>query len=175
MSLLVGFGHKARQGKDMVAGLVHQALPEHTTVMRFSGDLKSYARILGMKGKDSRFLQKLGDALRTLDQDIFVKCLAEQIVAEEPACVLIPDVRYTNEAEWIRRQGGLLVRVTRTEPNGLRYVSSDRNPDHVSETELDHYDGWGWYINVQSGDTDGLEQESRFLVGAIASRLGRSA
>ena len=175
MSLLVGFGHKARHGKDTVAGLVHQALPKHTTVMRFSGDLKAHARILGMKGKDSRFLQKLGDALRSLDQDIFIRCLGEQIADEEPPCVLIPDVRYKNEAEWIKKQGGVLVRVTRTDPSGLQYVSSDRDPNHVSETELDHYDGWGWYIDAPSGATALLEEESMWLARAIAVRVGAVA
>ena len=140
--------------------------------MRFSGDLKSYARILGMRGKDSRFLQKLGDALRSLDQDIFVKCLAEQVFSEEPPCVLIPDVRYVNEAEWIKRQGGVLVRVARTEPNGLQYVAQDRDPNHPSEAELNHYDGWGWYIHAESGDITTLQREATLLIHGIRDRLG---
>ena len=140
--------------------------------MRFSGDLKSYARILGMRGKDSVMLQHLGSALRRIDEGVFIRCLAEQVEDEKPACALIPDVRYKNEADWIKKQGGMLVRVVRTEPNGLQYVSSDRDPNHPSEAELNHYDGWGWYIDAPSGFMDTLRIEAERLVNAIRRRLG---
>lgn len=172
--LIIGFGHKARHGKDTICNFVHAALPNETKIMGFSDDLKAFARVLGMRAKDARLLQALGtDVFRRLDQDFWLRCMGDRIAETDAACVLIPDVRFENEARWIYEQDGLLVRVSRTDPGtGLLYTSADRDPMHHSETDLDHYDKWGWFISKDSGDMRGLEAEAAYLAKAIATRIG---
>lgn len=175
MALIIGFGHKARQGKDTVCQIVHEALPKLTRIVSFADDLKAHARVMGMRTKDSGMLQLLGSALRRVDPAVFVRCLASRLEDVGAPCVLVSDVRYINEADWIRQRNGMVVRVTRHEPNGLLYVAPDRDPDHLSETELDTYHDWNWYISALSGDIQKLEEEAAILVKVIAGRLGGTA
>jgi 2-keto-4-pentenoate hydratase/2-oxohepta-3-ene-1,7-dioic acid hydratase in catechol pathway len=43
--------------------------------------------------------------------------------------IIIPDVRFLNEYEWVKNEGGVMIRVER---------SIDYSDTHISETELDH-------------------------------------
>lgn len=48
--------------------------------------------------------------------------------------VVVPDIRYDNEAEWIRRQGGIVIRITRPGVNG---VSPHASENGVSDWLVD--------------------------------------
>jgi hypothetical protein len=78
------------------------------------------------------FLQKLGtDAGRNvLGEDVWVDAALKYM--REGGDYVIPDVRFPNEADAIRDEGGLVFRVQRP----------DHGPanDHPSETALDDYD-----------------------------------
>lgn len=50
------------------------------------------------------------------------------------ALIIVPDVRFLNEAEAIKKLGGLLWQVKRQQKGDCDI--------HSSETELDNYDGW---------------------------------
>ena len=64
-------------------------------------------------------MQKIGtDLMRNLFRDdIWVKCLEREIVEiwkkDPSAKLIIPDVRFPNELEMVKRLGGCMVRVTR--------------------------------------------------------------
>ena len=62
-----------------------------------------------------QILQSIGDAFRMLDNEFFLKCLMVDIGknAEEGQHVVVSDVRYDNEAEFIRSLGGTVVHVQR--------------------------------------------------------------
>ena len=86
------------------------------------------------------FLQNVGSAVRDhADRDIWLNGAKEEVAAAHGP-VVITDVRYFNEADWIadRLPGGALVRVVRS-------VSQERNAlqgelaQHASETELATY------------------------------------
>lgn len=150
--LIIGIGHKARQGKDTAARYLRELLPLCNVVrIAFADALKDYCREhYGMKEKDPALLQRVGSEMRERDKDYWITQVEEKI-AELPddTIVVIPDVRMRNEAEWVRRQGGLLINVQRYE-NGERYIAPDRDPNHPSETDLDDYDDWDWIINASS-------------------------
>ena len=85
-------------------------------------------------------LQRLGTAVRdNADRDIWLNAAKAEVDAAHGP-VVITDVRYFNEADWIadRLPGGYLVRVSRS-------VSQERNAlaeelaGHASETELAAY------------------------------------
>ncbi len=41
----IGFGHRARQGKDTAARAIHYAFPRDTHILGFADALKAYARV----------------------------------------------------------------------------------------------------------------------------------
>lgn len=162
-TLLIGLGYKARHGKDTIAKIAARDILD-ARVMSHADDLKALARALGMTEKHGPFLQKLGEAMRTLDQDYFVKKLHLRIDEIAPRVVLIPDVRFPNEADAIKARGGLLYHVERRLPNGTLYVDASRDPNHPSETAMDGYQGWNRSFSIMDGDTGGLMSAAHRVV-----------
>jgi hypothetical protein len=52
--------------------------------------------------------------------------------------ITISDVRFKNEADYIRKKGGILIRLI-GDPQKLSELD-DRDPNHISETDLDDYE-----------------------------------
>ena len=71
-------------------------------------------------------LEQVATKMRELSEDFFIDAL------DLPdGLVVITDVRYPNEVEWIRSTGGIVIRLT---ANNLPPQS-----DHISNIALDHY------------------------------------
>lgn len=88
-----------------------------------------------------RTLQALGVAVRSLDEDFWVRRVMSEIsFSGKPA--VVTDVRFENEARAILAAGGRLVRVIRP--------GQDESDNHVSETELTDFPTFAQLIN----DTD---------------------
>ena len=83
-----------------------------------------------------RFLQELGTGIRdTIDEDFWIKCLsfkANRLMYEEGESIAIPDVRFPNEADWVRSRGGKIWRVERE-----TLFDSGVSKDHPSERGVD--------------------------------------
>lgn len=105
------------------------------------------------------FLQNLGlGARKVFGEDFWVEQLFRKIAAEGHENVVVPDVRFPNEAAAIRAAGGFLIRIDRPghQPGG-----------HVSETagvgiEFDH-------VVPNAGSLLELEQRVVDLVRTIIS------
>jgi hypothetical protein len=141
---LVGLGHKARQGKDMLT----DALLNHYGNSRrlgFADAVKVLARAdYGMTTKDGPLLQRLGMEGRAHDPDTWVRIVAWTIhewleSAPEGLLVVIPDLRFPNEAAFIRAYGGICVDVRRWHADGSRVITTDRDAGHASETSLNGF------------------------------------
>lgn len=168
-TIIVALGHKARHGKSWVAKWMASQLPG-AKVMGFADTLKAYCRIAyGMRRKEPTLLQDTASDLRAADHEVFIRALYDTLVEEPPPMVLIPDLRYENEARMIQDIGGFLVKVVRLQegPRYLPYVSPDRDPSHQSEIELDTFAGWDHRIIAASGQLDLLEQHSRVVLERI--------
>ena len=155
--VFVGLGHKARNGKGVVADVVAEDLRRRApgarpAVLAFADDLKALARALGMQGKNGPMLQHLGLAMRALDPDYWINALRERLDTDHPDAnvVLIPDVRFPNEADWILSLGGSVVKVTRLNEDGSVFIADDRDSRHISETALEEFDGWTSHIVARS-------------------------
>ena len=149
MITLVGVSGRAGHGKDTVAA----ALVSRGFVRRaFADPLKAAAReIFGLTheqlyGADKEktdplwgmsprvILQRMGtEAMRgEFGADLWIRAfVAWRAARPEGTRVVVPDVRFPNEADAIRRLGGEVWRVARP---GVDAVAP-----HVSETALDHY------------------------------------
>ena len=62
--------------------------------------------------------------------------------------LIIEDVRFLNEAKFVKDSGGLLVRI---EPYD-GYIMPTKAVQHISETELDDFQGWNLKLRPGEGD-----------------------
>ncbi|MBC8085159.1 MAG: hypothetical protein H7Z21_18335, partial [Hymenobacter sp.] len=107
-------------------------------------------------------LQQVGLALRVWEPEIWVQAFFAQLPANQ--AILIPDVRFPNEADFIRSRGGLMLRV---EGDPLRQRGDGtRDDSHPSEMALDDYPHFAATLR-NSGSVAELEQQIRELLGRL--------
>ena len=154
MRLVIGLGHKARQGKDSAAYAIQDyarrfSLPE-VRIFKFASALyQECEEHHGMIGKDAPLLQRVGLERRKQNENYWVERLKFSM-GNFKGIAVITDVRFKNEASFIKADGGFLVNVTRISDNGTPFIATDRPADHPSETELDDYN-WDAYIKTKTG------------------------
>jgi hypothetical protein len=170
--LIIGITGPAGAGKSTLAGILYDlcrqaGLPAHRDA--FAWDIKLIARdAFGWDQKKDepgrRLLQAIGtEAGRAYDPDIWIRRLDRRLRHPGPPIdiTIIEDVRFTNEAEWIRSSGGSVWRVTG------RAAALGASAAHASEAGIpdDHID-----IEVDnSGDVAALEAQAlRWLPEAWA-------
>lgn len=119
-----------------------------------------------------KFLQLLGTEVgRSIDKDLWVKVLISkykskfsqrieygydefgkrvpiEMIVMEP-CWIVTDTRFPNEADAIRREGGLLIRVNR---------NAGFTDSHLSETALDNYENFDEIIDNNGSIEDLIGQ-----------------
>lgn len=173
--LIIAFGHKARNGKDTAGTAVVGFYQQKRVLASASGHtLKSFPvaglykfadalyelcrKEYGMTEKDAPLLQRVGSEYRDRDQDYWVKALFKNIPSTTDIAV-ITDLRYQNEAEYIKSLGGFTVNVIRKHWNGDRYIADDRPASHPSEVDLDHYN-FDYEIVGKSGEPVWIEQQA---------------
>lgn len=163
---IIGLGHKARHGKDYLAGCLLKLLPG-SRIFSFADDLKALARALGMTSKHPAFLQQLGAAMRALDENYWVDCVFLKLEELNPPYAIVPDVRFPNEADVLKRHGAFLVKVERFALDGTLYVDPSRPATHESETALDGYTGWNEQVTARSGDLWALDAAAQRIADRI--------
>jgi hypothetical protein len=152
---IIGLAGRKGHGKDTVAKLLE---PMGYTVIRFADPLKNMLRMLLVTGgATSNFIEsciegpfkqqpvpELGGksprhALQTLGTEWGRACMGEDFWVEQfnrraglYDKVVVPDVRFPNECDIIRKSGGKVFRVDA----GAR-VPHDEFSTHSSETEID--------------------------------------
>src|SRR5690606_25237255 len=148
---LIGIAGKKRSGKDTVAKALEpfgyqrvgfadelkRAALEINPLIHGGGELRELVGALGWEtAKDHypgvrRFLQELGTSIRERDRYFWIRAAFMRI---NPALadgygVVVPDVRYPNEVDAIRRAGGTIIQV-------VRPGRPDDGDRHASETAL---------------------------------------
>jgi phosphomevalonate kinase len=143
---IIGISGKKKSGKDTVASLLAANLPKGSAIRyHFADALKREVAI--MYGVTVDFIESHKDAFRLILQghgtdykrnlyghDYWVRKVEEALPQFERSgfkVLLIPDVRFFDEAEWVRKQGGSVIRVTK--------MYDDTTDKHPSEIELDDY------------------------------------
>ena len=159
--IIVGISGRARSGKDTVASLLHSRY--YYRVLHFADALKgacrevfnfSDAQLYGDEKETidpfwefspRQAMQQVGDGLRKhVAADIWIKALARVIQKADKSGmtrVVIPDLRYANEAVFLRSlpHAVKLFRITRDAASSLISATA---ATHASETELDNYTYW---------------------------------
>src|SRR5690606_16141847 len=103
-----------------------------------------------------RVLQRMGVGVRDLDPDFWLRIAAEKIgvMMDARRNVVVTDVRFPNEADYIKRHG-FLIRIIRP---GLDHADT-----HESETALDDYPHDAYLIN--DGSVQDLRDQVDYLLG----------
>lgn len=189
-SLILGFGYKARQGKDTCAEAILKARGGQFDIKRMSFALALKTEVnelyklywpqthtvdetwravfehcwkLGMPtriipadkpdlsdplspfGKQVGLLQWYGtEYRRAQNQDYWVERFDDAVESNPADFVLVTDVRFKNEADYILNNRGLVVKVSRT-----GYVDPTRSSTHASECELDDYE---FPVSIEAGN-----------------------
>ncbi|MHB1524886.1 MAG: deoxynucleotide monophosphate kinase family protein [Candidatus Dormibacteria bacterium] len=154
--IIVGIGHRARVGKDTLAsalvarhGFARVALADALRVLAPLADLELAKRLQDHDGEWERAkagdpyvreaLQRIGEGCRqVLGRDVWLRALIRQL--EPGQRYVIPDVRYRDEAVFVRSQGGVLIKVTRP---GYDAAAGG----HVSEHDLDDWPAWDLVVS----------------------------
>ena len=154
---LIGLSGKMRSGKNTVATYIRllAAVADVPTVeLSFAAALKDKARQEygwdGQKNEAGRFLlQRAGEGMRLIDPNYWIKELERQAFAaldDEHILSVVTDVRYPNEAEWVKELGGEVWRIVRSDLGDQGEAGQ-----HSSETALDTWP-FDRVISASSGD-----------------------
>jgi hypothetical protein len=85
-------------------------------------------------------MQDFGAFYRTIDSQFWIKNLFRVAEAKEYTNIIVTDVRYTNEADYILNNGGFVIRVERENKDDVH------NMQHPSEVELDGYSRFDYHV-----------------------------
>lgn len=166
-TLVIGIGHKARQGKSTFAQHIMRAVPGAER-FELSTYVATVARaIYDMRERNVSQLIAVGNGLREqIDPEVWTRCCYFDIVDKAPRIALIPNIRFANETRLVKDMGGILVDVRRRNPDGSLFVSDDRDPSNITETALDDFDGWDYRVTVDNL-VDLKREASRILCDAL--------
>ena len=175
--MLIGIGHQKRHGKSTSSKYLcsKYEFTEFTFATRLKNmidslyDIPEYYKYVAKEvnipsiEKTYRELcERCGQGMRELFGKEFWISLTESDIknSKKDNCV-VSDVRYLNEAEWIKRYGGFLVKIY----NPRLPVDNK----HISENQLTNYKGWD-YIILNDGDKEDLFKKLDVLMGEIIVR-----
>jgi dephospho-CoA kinase len=130
--LRIAFSGKAGSGKDTACDFLEKYGYKR---LRFADKLYKITRFIQSElgkevKKERKLLQGIGMFLRAhYGNNIFVDAELDRL--ENGQKYVVADLRFRNEAEELRRNGFILVRINR--------YSSSEDDDHISEIDLDDY------------------------------------
>jgi len=187
---IVGISGKIGAGKDEIAKILKRkaaVFSDPRTVHKsYARELRKYVAFMtGLsveflethEGKNTycrRFkmtagevMQKVGVAFRnTFGPDIWID-LATEDFDPKASKWIFTDVRFPNEAQWIKDHGGIVVR-TNGDPSGER-ARSKRDLNAVSETALDDYKSFDAVI---TNDGTLLDLQKKVVEQVVVPLLG---
>ena len=169
---IIGLTGKSRVGKDTTARLIVAARGGYT--YSFADPIRAMLRagfgidmndpywsdkkedVIPAIGKSPReLMQTLGTEWgRTLVNEHIWLTMAKQRYVNQGAGMVIPDVRFSNEAEWVRKMGGRIIHVKRDLATVVK--------QHSSEVGMPMEDGDGVIIN--NGSLEDLQQAVKDLL-----------
>lgn len=188
--VIIGVGHKARNGKDTACSHIVKTFGDkyNIAVVPFAAALKEEVNDLDQEVycmennipydnqpdksdplcqtkhfKQPKLLQFYGQLKKEENPFYWINKVksAVQDLPKDTHFVLIPDLRYKTEYLWVRSERGHTVKVTR-----LGYVDPSRDPNHISEVDLDNVT-FDYEINVQDGDVDQLLKDAEEVFSLI--------
>lgn len=170
---LIGIAGPARAGKDTLASYLLDNLSNDWSRSSFADPLKEMLRAIGVDCSDENkplinsdygvtprhMMQTLGTewGRHMIDGDIWVKAFARLNAGK---CVIVPDVRFENEADLVREHGVLIHLVGRGGIEGS-HVSENAIEFKAGDIVIDNSRDLAW-LNAQVDNSDVL---ARLIAG----------
>lgn len=126
-------------------------------------ELQIYGTDIGRSQKDTVWI----DAL-----DMWIQIFLNRWTMKMKPVFIITDVRFENEAEYIKNKNGLLVRIEASKRNEQKLLQESNGDieilnsikNHKSETSLDNYNGFDLVINNDYVSIEEIENEIKKLI-----------
>lgn len=180
MALLVGLSGKKQSGKSTIARYLGEkhAFFEYgwadplkqvigielmgLTVDQVYGSNKDKETVDTFWGKSPRhLLQIIGTECfrKQVDPDFWVKVGIKHFTTFKDRNIVIPDCRFPNEVEAIKKLGGVVIRVVRED-----WTVKD---EHESETALDNYN-FEHVVTAKTGELESLQLQTELILSNYA-------
>lgn len=166
-TIVIGISGKAEHGKTAAARIIKEAAEAiglSVFILEISKMILEHCQEQGMipKGltreqctnEQVRILVFEGSRMRNqVDKNYWTNKCNEWIKAHpEYNVVIIPNVRFPQEAGAIRDFGGTVLRLNRLNVDGSPFISMTRDPNHETETALDHWPADFYITNITGKD-----------------------
>lgn len=140
--ILIGLSGKKKSGKNTVANFITSMSSQPVQQLAFATNLKiAVAKLMQVSAVEIEANKELYRGLLQwygteymkgkYGQDYWIKKLGNEIVVMDVPVIVITDVRFKLEADFIKDCDGIIVRVERSK--------LDNYDQHPSEVELDEY------------------------------------
>jgi len=149
--MIIGISGKMGSGKDYYADKLLKKFVNSIKIC-FADQLKVIVAtkynidiklLFGDKTQEHReLLQETGQDERKIDKKIWIKYTNNWIKLYQMRgfkYIIISDVRYKNEANYIKQKGGIVIRIHAPKRNLQRLQKENSNGNHISEIDLDDY------------------------------------
>lgn len=148
--IILGTVAEKGAGKGLFARIVQKLLPEKRVVLLRTSD--TWREILGILNLEisRQNLTTLATALRAGFQDEgILNRVVEKRIAEQNADIVIVDgIRKTEEAEFVKQKGGILVSITA--PAEIRFRRRREHVENIDEKNI----SWGDFLAQQNAPTE---------------------
>lgn len=190
---LYGFSGKMGTGKNYIAEKLFKAMlpPKNTLVVALADHFKieccvkdnvDYNKVFGLKDDKTRsLLQKRGteEGRNIYGPNIWINILETWIKRHHETGierVIVTDLRFPNEVEWLKSLGGYTFRIEapHRNMNRLKQEAGDnldwlhKIQNHASETALDNYTNFDYIINNDYQNQREIPNKIRDIVRNIA-------
>ena len=187
--IVVGISGKKGAGKDLFYSYV-KALSPSSKRVAFADYLKHIARQqfgLSIEQTDGHLKEKptqypnwtprrimieLGQFYRQVDPMYWVK-KAFEVIKGMPngSIVVITDVRFPNEADFIRKCGGFMVRLERSNAKREEIYPGCSTEENISETALDDYKAFNFRVPASRNENpQQLQQQVEEIIHEILAK-----
>jgi cytidylate kinase len=164
---IIGIYGKMHTGKTTLAKKITR---DHimTQKVSFANNVREVVNILNLPNERESY-QKVGAGMRAIWHDVWVDAMAPELSSLQSNGIVpvFDDLRYTNEFDFIRKNNGLLVKLTASDDERwARFHTSDKfDPDttreqwdayqnHSSETDMDNIPNSEWSLVVDTEVAD---------------------
>lgn len=166
---------KMRSGKDTFANVLIDQY--HFEEFKFSTGITATMRLLFpealLLGKQREYYQTIGQSMRGLESEVWIKYTHRLIEArKDKGNVIITDLRQSNEAEYLRRNGYTIVKIEAPKETRIHRIQSSGDIFSMDmlnhETELSVDDIKADYTITNNKTIPSLELEAVKLICSLS-------
>lgn len=167
--IILGIAGKKQSGKDTFADYIIQYARGIVVKRSLSDPLKDEVaqllniprqRIDNEKAHFRPLLQWYGTEWKRAEfgNDYWIKKLEEKVLLSNADIIIIPDVRFANEVDWVRHMGGTVIKMER--------LGAFNKDPHISENQINNFVP-DITIKANSGDLETLKLKAIWLIDQI--------